>query len=63
MSRKTRYNNVTKEKAEELRRKGLSYKQLWNALKIPKSTLSAWFSKKIPGIFDRKKTTTTSSAS
>ncbi len=54
MVRKT-YKIDLKNKAEELRRNGCSYKQIYNRLKIPKSTLSTWFGSKYPGVFDRKK--------
>ncbi len=52
--RKLRYEKEVKEKAEKLRREGKTYKELTQKLGVPKSTLSVWLGKKIPGIFDRK---------
>lgn len=53
----TRYNPETYKRAEELRQRGLSYKQIYRHLKIPKSTLSTWFGLKYPGIFNKEKQT------
>lgn len=54
MVRKT-YTTELRNKAENLRKTGHSYKQIYNKLQIPKSTLSTWFGSKYSGIFDRKK--------
>lgn len=54
MVRKT-YTTKLKGRAENLRRFGHSYKQIYDKLQIPKSTLSTWFGSKYAGIFDRGK--------
>ena|SRR3989344_4600399 len=54
MVRKT-YTIKSRKEAEDLRKTGHSYKQIYSKLKIPKSTLSTWFGSKYPGIFDREK--------
>ena len=53
----THYTQETKNRAEKLRQHGLSYKQIYNHLKIPKSTLSTWFGSKYSGVFDKEKQT------
>lgn len=54
MVRKT-YTIKTKNKAENLRKTGRSYRKIYDQLQIPKSTLSTWFGSRYPGIFNRKK--------
>lgn len=49
------YTIEFKKEAEDLRKNGYSYKQIFDKFKIPKSTLSTWFGVKYPGIFNRKK--------
>ena len=48
------YNKKIKERAKKLRAKGKTYKEIGNLLNVPKSTLSTWFGKKWPGIFNKK---------
>lgn len=48
------YSKKHKEEAKRLREQGVSYNQLHRMLKIPKSTLSSWFSKSLGMPFDRK---------
>ncbi|MFY9493109.1 MAG: hypothetical protein WAP55_01360 [Minisyncoccia bacterium] len=48
------YGVDTRRKAEKLRSKGKSYKDITDKLDIPKSTLSGWLGEKYPGVFDRK---------
>lgn len=49
------YTKKIKKIAEQWRARGKSYKEIKDLLNIPKSTLSTWFGKKFPGIFDKKK--------
>lgn len=51
----TRYSPEVRGRAEELRRGGSSYGQIYKLLKIPKSTLSTWLSAELPGVFDKEK--------
>ncbi|MEK7506472.1 MAG: hypothetical protein AAB566_00220, partial [Patescibacteria group bacterium] len=50
----TGYDSKTRAKAEKYRSEGLSYKRIYDLLKIPKSTLSTWFGDKFPGVFDKE---------
>ncbi|OHB24337.1 MAG: hypothetical protein A3F96_00645 [Parcubacteria group bacterium RIFCSPLOWO2_12_FULL_40_10] len=49
-----RYGDKVKKRAEELRKGWKSYREIYEVFKIPKSTLSTWFGKKYPGVFDKK---------
>lgn len=54
MVRKT-YTIELRKQAENLRRSGRSYKEIYDKLQVPKSTLSTWFGSTYPGIFNREK--------
>lgn len=41
------HSKTTKDKARELRKDGKSYKEIWDVMKIPKSTLSTWFGEEL----------------
>ena|ERR1700733_9382705 len=45
-----KYSKDIKNKAEKLRKTGKSYKEIWDIMKIPKSTLSSWFGENL-GVF------------
>lgn len=48
------YTSEIKEKADQLRSQGKTYREIKEALGIPKSTLSGWVGKKFPNIFDKE---------
>ncbi len=45
-----RYSQNVKDEAQKLREAGKSYKEIWDVMKIPKSTLSTWFGEDL-GVF------------
>lgn len=46
------YSNEIKEKVEEMRKSGKTYKEIQSVFKIPKSTLSDWLGEKYKGSFN-----------
>ncbi len=53
--RGTFYNKEIKNRADNLRSQGKTYREIMLSLNIPKSTLSTWLGKKYIGIFTREK--------
>lgn len=49
-----KYTISVRNQAEELRKAGRSYKEIYGLLRTPKSTLSTWFGPKYAHVFDRK---------
>ena len=50
----TKYSKEIRTQAETLRGKGHTYRQIFDLLNIPKSTLSTWFGEKYPGVFNKQ---------